>query len=219
MRISDWSSDVCSSDLNLERQLLDKRVRAAEYRLEPGPRSSAPQGTCDLVDHIIVKVEVQRVDGCLELDLESRSGGPQKEAAGPDGLANVVTLDSATYDDRSAEMEHDQMGASSRNLGGERLLALFRDEHGTPAEIAARPVDAVLGPQDDAMRVALEKRSCWHCHVPILFPPEPACSRWGCDGVAPMSAFNALPAYCRSEERRVGKECVNTCRSRWSPYH
>src|SRR3546814_748286 len=153
MRISDWSSDVCSSDL------------------------------------------VQRVDGCLGLDLESRSGGPQKEAAGPDGLANVVTLDSATYDDRSAEMEHDQMGASSRNLGGERLLALFRAEHGTPAEIAARPVDAVLGPQDDAMRVALEKRPCWHCHVPCLFPPGPACSRWGCDGVAPMSAFNALPAY------------------------
>src|SRR3546814_18014068 len=26
-----------------------------------------------------------------------------------------------------------------------------------------------------------------------------------------------LPA--RSEERRVGKECVSTCRYRWSPYH
>ena len=25
--------------------------------------------------------------------------------------------------------------------------------------------------------------------------------------------------YRRSEERRVGKECVSTCRSRWSPYH
>jgi hypothetical protein len=23
----------------------------------------------------------------------------------------------------------------------------------------------------------------------------------------------------RSEERRVGKECLNVCRSRWSPYH
>src|SRR3546814_10464398 len=23
----------------------------------------------------------------------------------------------------------------------------------------------------------------------------------------------------RSEERRVGKECVSTCRSRWSPFH
>src|SRR3546814_5417287 len=26
------------------------------------------------------------------------------------------------------------------------------------------------------------------------------------------------PVYVRSEERRVGKECVSTCRSRWSPY-
>src|SRR3546814_12692067 len=28
-----------------------------------------------------------------------------------------------------------------------------------------------------------------------------------------------LLAKFRSEERRVGKECVSTCRSRWSPYH
>src|SRR3546814_5486494 len=27
------------------------------------------------------------------------------------------------------------------------------------------------------------------------------------------------PSVHRSEERRVGKECVSTCRSRWSPYH
>src|SRR3546814_6597526 len=27
------------------------------------------------------------------------------------------------------------------------------------------------------------------------------------------------PRHRRSEERRVGKECVSTCRSRWSPYH
>src|SRR3546814_5524303 len=27
------------------------------------------------------------------------------------------------------------------------------------------------------------------------------------------------PGIERSEERRVGKECVSTCRSRWSPYH
>src|SRR3546814_14294678 len=33
---------------------------------------------------------------------------------------------------------------------------------------------------------------------------------------------DAAPAYRlndRSEERRVGKECVSPCRSRWSPYH
>src|SRR3546814_18947404 len=26
-------------------------------------------------------------------------------------------------------------------------------------------------------------------------------------------------AYKRSEERRVGKECVSTCSTRWAPYH
>src|SRR3546814_1144307 len=29
----------------------------------------------------------------------------------------------------------------------------------------------------------------------------------------------AVDSDGRSEERRVGKECVSTCRSRWSPYH
>src|SRR3546814_11266507 len=27
------------------------------------------------------------------------------------------------------------------------------------------------------------------------------------------------PYALRSDERRVGQECVSTCRSRWSPYH
>src|SRR3546814_13959555 len=38
-----------------------------------------------------------------------------------------------------------------------------------------------------------------------------------------IAAVRIIPAGCpsrpRSEERRVGKECVSTCRSRWSPYH
>src|SRR3546814_8165016 len=34
---------------------------------------------------------------------------------------------------------------------------------------------------------------------------------------SPCSTFPSVPA--RSEERRVGKECVSTCRSRWWPYH
>src|SRR3546814_18784678 len=31
--------------------------------------------------------------------------------------------------------------------------------------------------------------------------------------------FVPLVLACRSEERRVGKECVSTCRSRWLPDH
>src|SRR3546814_9154334 len=46
--------------------------------------------------------------------------------------------------------------------------------------------------------------------------------------IALMGLFASLPLMAgvvgdlmggRSEERRVGKECVSTCRSRWSPYH
>src|SRR3546814_4514890 len=34
-----------------------------------------------------------------------------------------------------------------------------------------------------------------------------------------MPGLRQLIVGGRSEERRVGKECVSTCRSRWSPYH
>src|SRR3546814_20479587 len=42
---------------------------------------------------------------------------------------------------------------------------------------------------------------------------------WGdlAGGGAQQSGF--ARARSRSEERRVGRECVSTCRSRWSPYH
>src|SRR3546814_17820291 len=33
------------------------------------------------------------------------------------------------------------------------------------------------------------------------------------------AVFAGIGEAARSEERRVGKECVSTCRSRWSPYH
>src|SRR3546814_3108907 len=38
-------------------------------------------------------------------------------------------------------------------------------------------------------------------------------------GVQDDAGFPRPRDRYRSEERRVGKECVSTCRSRWSPYH
>src|SRR3546814_12848928 len=37
--------------------------------------------------------------------------------------------------------------------------------------------------------------------------------------VLAVACIFAVLRLARSEERRVGKECVSTCRSRWSPYH
>ena len=36
---------------------------------------------------------------------------------------------------------------------------------------------------------------------------------------ASLDYWNELDIEARSEERRVGKECLRLCRSRWSPYH
>src|SRR3546814_18274135 len=37
--------------------------------------------------------------------------------------------------------------------------------------------------------------------------------------IAQIKALDIAPEHPRSEERRVGKECVSTCRTRWWPYH
>src|SRR3546814_14529069 len=39
------------------------------------------------------------------------------------------------------------------------------------------------------------------------------------EGIFFYCGFTQILSMGRSEERRVGKECVRTCRSRWSPYH
>src|SRR3546814_13891388 len=41
----------------------------------------------------------------------------------------------------------------------------------------------------------------------------------GTNAVSEGKLAEVLQELMRSEERRVGKECVSTCRSRWSPYH
>src|SRR3546814_12036296 len=42
----------------------------------------------------------------------------------------------------------------------------------------------------------------------------------GEDSIAELCCKDVIAqSLYRSEERRVGKECVSTCRSRWSPYH
>src|SRR3546814_8488628 len=63
------------------------------------------------------------------------------------------------------------------------------------------------------------------CALPIFDPAWPKMSIADANAAltAPGARFEmetvAVGGIPRSEERRVGKECVSTCRSRWSPYH
>src|SRR3546814_3932523 len=58
------------------------------------------------------------------------------------------------------------------------------------------------------------------CALPIYFW---LCGLWAVHHLVPGGhrhyRRSADDTRKRSEERRVGKECVSTCRSRWSPYH
>src|SRR3546814_14960968 len=60
-------------------------------------------------------------------------------------------------------------------------------------------------------------------HPPPNVPKPSAASRPipCCSSAIPHSPSTRTASIttARSEERRVGKECVSTCRSRWSPYH
>src|SRR3546814_13405288 len=53
--------------------------------------------------------------------------------------------------------------------------------------------------------------------VALIYSDEPFPTALATGGKA-QAEKNGLDVV-RSEERRVGKECVSTCRSRWSPYH
>src|SRR3546814_12365607 len=59
---------------------------------------------------------------------------------------------------------------------------------------------------------------------PHLLAGSACLSRWQVLEITTGATKDADPGVRRrrlhrSEERRVGKECVSTCRSRWSPYH
>src|SRR3546814_14513283 len=65
--------------------------------------------------------------------------------------------------------------------------------------------------QRQALEVArlIDQRSCLVLELPDLVVDLLQRPRGGQD----------VLRIVRSEERRVGKECISTCRSRWSPYH
>src|SRR3546814_4337405 len=56
------------------------------------------------------------------------------------------------------------------------------------------------------------KYLCWFCTIL-------ACESSSFFPSSLVVTCNSQQHLLRSEERRVGKECVSTCRSRWSPYH
>ena len=71
-------------------------------------------------------------------------------------------------------------------------------EHSNRHRLETHPDDPARDPEEMVAQMA---------HIPSILELE----TW--------SVSDADGGIGRSEERRVGKECVQPCRSRWSPYH
>src|SRR3546814_18404900 len=78
-------------------------------------------------------------------------------------------------------------------------LAPGRGSHYATRNASSQPLDSMAVGPFTALQRALEARESQE------------------EKVERASATAAMTQ--RSEERRVGKECVSTCSSRWSPYH
>src|SRR3546814_7716982 len=165
MRISDWSSDVCSSDLialvhngiieNHEQQR--ERLRALGYAFE------SQTGT-EVIAHLIHHYRSQG---------ESLLVALQKAAAELHGAYALAVVDKS---------EPGRLVAA--RMGCPLLVGLGEGENFVASDVSAI--------------VSSTRR--------VIFLEEGDTVELTRDAV-------------RSEERRVGKECVSTCRSRWSPYH
>ena len=86
------------------------------------------------------------------------------------------------------------------------VSALTAHQLGRPAAYARRLRELLEGDRYDVI----------HYHN-ISLMGGPGILRWG--RALKLYTANEYWLICRSEERRVGKECTSWCRSRWSPDH
>src|SRR3546814_6804504 len=171
MRISDWSSDVCSSDL-LESDLRVFREGASE----------------DGDDFLGCEEAVAAVAGALA---QNAGSGEGIERTGR-GLERDVQF-------------------RCQHLGRQDGLA---------DDPLQGPRAGGAAPQADARFPCARQRSVrgLACRL-FLHSGDDRLAEKGADVAISPPLLGRLQRLFRSEERRVGKEGVSTCRSRWPPYH
>src|SRR3546814_117835 len=172
-RISDWSSDVCSSDLLIHDLVRDgsdltTAVQRAVRRLKGA--------------YAIVVFDAQRPDRICVARIASPlviglgDNGENFVASDVQALLPITRRFQFLDEGDVAEVRHDGV-----------TIWDVHDQH------VERPVH-----ESSLSADAVERGEYAH-----YMPKE----------------IYEQPGAPRSEERRLGKECVSTCRSRWSPFH
>src|SRR3546814_13969325 len=99
---------------------------------------------------------------------------------------------------------------NERGMKSHRILGLTLGKKGTLLAFTEARLDGSdEGPHDLVCKRSTDNGKTWSSNIYI---EKSDGDFWKSQGVAEKME-------ARSEERRVGNECVSTCRSRWSPYH
>src|SRR3546814_18730856 len=120
------------------------------------------------------------------------------------GVANGPKLRRAEIGRIKGECPRSRLAAEILHDGEDRIRALVG--------VGGNPATALAG----SSRVAEALRSL---DLLVVLDPRMSETARMADYVIPTALPYERFDLTRSEERRVGKECVSTCRSRWSPCH
>ena len=99
-------------------------------------------------------------------------------------------------------------------IDGSRAYAVRRDLQAATDAAALAAADKM---QQTGSFVTAEQAATSIFGTNLRLYSAPSCSGYGTPGASPWTVTCTFSD--RSEERRVGKECLTQCRSRWSPYH
>src|SRR3546814_13130699 len=104
------------------------------------------------------------------------------------------------------------------NFAAERVDVIFSD---TPRPLAVVKAieDAGYDAIAEPVELAIEGMSCASCvgRIEKALKSVPGVLEASVNLATEKALVRTLAGAVRSEERRVGKECVSPCRSRWSP--
>src|SRR3546814_1414864 len=205
MRISDWSSDVCSSDLGSPATATDLIGNGVTH-------VAAEEDT------FVAVMERYKV-GFVELVAANPGVDPWLPEPGTPVFVPTVHL-----------LPQAERKGSVVNLADQRLYYFL----GGDAPVESYPVgigrEGLETPTGLTEIVRKRKNPVW-IPTPRMRAADPSLPRAvaaGPDNPLGTRALDLGWQYIvihgpnkplRSEERRVGQECVSTCRSRWSPLH
>src|SRR3546814_21021128 len=97
-------------------------------------------------------------------------------------------------------------------------------------KFAGWALQVLAGPQTDPAKAAITQKKAMEAGQHLFEHVLPIVQKRRADPIERDDLIGFLlnlnkngvtftDVHIRSEERRVGKECVSTCRSRWSPHH